>query len=232
MLNYEIDPALLQPFVPNGCVLDTWPDRCFVSMVGFLFLKTRVLGVPIPFHRDFEEVNLRFYVRREESAEVRRGVVFIKEIVPKKAIAFVARTLYGEKYVAMSMRHEIEPADRPSSIHYGWQRKGLPSGEWEGLSVSIEGEPVLPPEESEETFITEHYWGYSSLRGGGTVEYQVEHPRWRVWRASEASLDLDATALYGAIFAEALAGKPSSAFVADGSPIVVRAGRRLPAGNP
>ena len=229
MLNFEIDPLVLQPYVPKGCVLDTWQDRCFVSMVGFLFLKTRVLGVPIPFHRDFEEVNLRFYVRREEAGELRRGVVFIKEIVPKKAIAFVARTLYGEKYVAMPMRHQIEPADQPRSIHYGWRRSGSKQGPWEGLTVSIEGEPVLPPDESEETFITEHYWGYSSLKSGGTVEYQVEHPQWRVWRATEASLELDTAALYGATFAGALAAEPSSVFVAEGSPVVVRSGRRLPA---
>lgn len=225
MLNYEIDPDLLQPHVPAGCTLDTWRGRCFVSVVGFLFLRTRVLGLPIPLHRDFEEVNLRFYVRREEAGELRRGVVFIKEIVPKRAIAFVARVLYGENYVAMPMRHELDQGPGSGRVAYGWRR----AGHWEGLSVRIDGEPYLPADESEETFITEHYWGYSSLRGGGTVEYRVEHPRWRVWRSEAASLELDAAALYGPAFAEALAGEPSTAFVADGSPVVVRRGRRLPA---
>src|SRR6185503_10439864 len=97
MLNYEVDPSVLHPLVPRGTELDTWHGRTYASVVGFLFLDTRVLGLAIPFHRDFEEVNLRFYVRRREAEAWRRGVVFIKEIVPRWAIATVARVAYNER---------------------------------------------------------------------------------------------------------------------------------------
>jgi uncharacterized protein YqjF (DUF2071 family) len=226
MLNYEIDPALLRRRVPAGCELDSWIGRCFVSVVGFQFLRTRVLGVAIPFHADFEEVNLRFYVRRRAPDGWRRGVVFVKELVPRRAIAFIARRLYGENYFALPMRHALGPTASDGTTHasYQWQRGGA----WEGFSARFQGDPILCSDDAEETFITEHYWGYSAQRDGSTIEYQVEHPRWRVWRASSASLDCDVAGLYGREFAAALAQPPSSAFVADGSPVIVRRGRRLP----
>jgi Uncharacterized conserved protein (COG2071) len=101
MLNYEVDASLLRHFVPAGTELDCWQGKTLVSLVGFRFLKTRVLGIPIPFHRNFDEVNLRFYVRRAEATEVKRGVVFIREIVPRRAIAAVARAFYNERYLAL-----------------------------------------------------------------------------------------------------------------------------------
>ena len=229
MLSYRVDPAVLAPFVPAGTELDSWQGATFVSMVGFLFLDTRVAGVGVPFHRDFEEVNLRFYVRRTAPDGVRRGVVFLKEIVPRWAIATTARVLYGEKYVSLPMRHDVpvnvrsETAGRPNHAEYGWRHGGL----WDRLRVVPAGDSVMADEGSEEEFITEHYWGYSRLRGGGTVEYQVEHPRWRVWRAAEARLECRARELYGPQFAEPLAGAPSSAFLADGSEVVVYRGARI-----
>jgi uncharacterized protein YqjF (DUF2071 family) len=219
ILNYEIDPAVLAPRVPAGCELDDWRGRTFVSVVGFQFLDTRVLGVPIPFHRHFEEVNLRFYVRRKAEGAWRRGVVFIKELVPRRAIAFIARAAYGENYAALPMRHRVAPG----AVAYQWQRDGT----WEGLSVQFSGEASITPDDAEETFITEHYWGYVRRPDRPSIEYQVEHPRWRVWRARHAKLSCDVASLYGPEFADAVAGRPSTAFVTDGSPIVVRWGRRL-----
>jgi uncharacterized protein YqjF (DUF2071 family) len=225
MLNYRIDPALLAPFVPAGTELDQWQGATFVSMVGFLFLDTRVLGAGIPFHRDFEEVNLRFYVRRTAEDGVRRGVVFIKEIVPRWAIATTARLFYGEKYVALPMRHDVPlSGGRPVHAEYDWRHGGA----WDRLRVVPAGDAVEAAAGSEEEFITEHYWGYSRQRNGGTVEYRVEHPRWRVWRAAAASLECRAAELYGPQFAAALASPPSSAFLADGSPVIVYKGVTLP----
>jgi len=227
MLNYELDPAVLATHVPAGCELDAWNGRTLVSVVAFQFLGTRVLGVPIPFHRDFEELNLRFYVRRKTGTEWRRGVVFIKELVPRAAIAFIARRVYGENYEALPMRHQVETPSPESagSVTYQWRRGGT----WEGLSARIEGAPSLPTDDSEEAFITEHYWGYSRQGDGSTVEYEVEHPRWRVWSAESPSLECDSASLYGPAFAESLSVRPSSAFVAEGSEIVVRGGQRLAA---
>lgn len=223
MLNYEIDPGVLMEHVPEGVELDTWDGRAFVSMVGFRFLDARLLGVPILFHRHFDEVNLRFYVRRVCADGVRRGVVFIKEIVPRRAIAWVARRVYNENYAAHEMRHHDGlSSETDPGVAYEWRVEGR----WNRLDVRVEGSPYLPGEVSEEAFITEHYWGYVSQRDGSTVEYRVEHPRWRVWRARRASLDCDVEQLYGAGFVEALSATPSSAFLVEGSPVVVRRGRR------
>jgi uncharacterized protein YqjF (DUF2071 family) len=225
ILNFAVDPSMLRDRVPAGCELDAFAGRTLVSVVGFQFLATRVLGIPIPFHRNFEEVNLRFYVRRKTDGAWRRGVVFIKELVPRRAIAFVARTVYSENYVALPMRHRIDQAKAggASTLAYEWRRLGT----WEGLSMSILGQPYDPSDDAEETFITEHYWGYARQTDGTTVEYQVEHPRWRVWRASAAHFSCDVASLYGPEFVGPLSRPSTSALVADGSQIVVRKGRRL-----
>jgi len=221
MLNYAIDPAILQRFVPVGCELDFFHDRTFVSMVGFRFLRTSLLGIPIPFHRDFDEVNLRFYVRhRSADGEWRRGVVFIKEIVPKGMIAFVAKTVYNEQYASMPMRSVVE---LPGRVRYGWYH----DGRWNKLLATVSGESFVPPDDAEETFIMEHYWGYTRQRDGGTMEYEVAHPRWRVWRCDTSELVCDVAKMYGPEFVPVLAGPPSSAFVAEGSAVNVHRGQRL-----
>ncbi len=224
MLNYEVDPSLLEERVPPGTDLDSFAGGTFVSMVGFQFLDTRVLGLPIPFHRNFDEVNLRFYVRHSASDGIRRGVVFVKEIVPRAAIAWVARRIYNENYVALPMDHEDEVGHAAEPrVAYRWSH----AGRSHHLAVRVGGSPYLPDETSEESFISEHYWGYARQRNGTTLEYRVEHPRWRVWRARQAELDCDIAALYGAEFAPYFSGPPSSAFLAEGSAVTVRRGRLL-----
>lgn len=227
MANYEIAPAAVQCFVPAGTELDLFGGRCLVSIVGFQFLDTRLLGIPVPFHRHFEEVNLRLYVRRVVGSELRRGVVFVKEIVPRRALAWVANAVYNEKYVAMPMTHDDRLNEAPRSISYGWKH----DGRWSRLHAETGGERFQPDDASEEAFITEHYWGYTVQRDGSTIEYRVEHPRWNVWKTRRAELDCDAGALYGAIFRGCLAGQPVSCFVADGSDVSVGRGRLLPPGR-
>src|SRR6266700_4972939 len=158
MLNYEVEPVLLSEFIPAGTELDCWNGKAFVSLVGFRFLKTQVRRISIPFHCNFNEVNLRFYVRRREGNEIKTGVVFIKEIVPRWAIAAVARAIYNERYVALPMNHRIEAGETSLSVEYGWN-SGVG---WNGLSMQAEGNPELPKPDSEERFISEHYWGYSN----------------------------------------------------------------------
>lgn len=222
MLNYEIDPALLQPLVPAGTTLDRWHGRCYVSIVGFLFLNTRLLGVPIPFHRNFEELNLRFYVRRRGPEGWRRGVVFVKELVPRWAIAAVARWVYNENYHAVPMQHVVD-LQAAGHVEYGWRWQKRPYL----ISATVTGDPRPIADGSEAEFITEHYWGYARQRDGGTVEYRVEHPRWRVWQAADHHFEGDVAALYGPEFVPPLRGAPTSVFVADGSQVVVRRGRRI-----
>jgi uncharacterized protein len=216
MLNYAADRRLLDPLVPSGTEIDFENGETFLSLVGFLFLDTRLLGLPIPLHRDFEEVNLRFYVRRKSADTWRRGVVFIRELVPRRAIAVVARTFYGENYVALPMKHDIKHLDATVKVEFSWRR----GRKWESLKMSATGDPQTIPAESHAEFITEHYWGYTSLRDG-CGEYRVEHPRWKIWNASHFELNADVASLYGEPFAETLNQPPRSAFIADGSPITV-----------
>lgn len=224
MLNYSVDPRLLAPLVPVGTTLDLWQGDAIASVVAFRFINTRVLGIPVPRHRNFEEVNLRFYVRREEPDGVRRGVVFIRELVPRVAIAWTARVLYNEPYRAAPMRHSIIEQHGARTLEYSWKL----SPQWTSVNARTEGPPVAFTRGSEEEFITEHYWGYTPQRDGRTMEYNVQHPSWRVWRVHESSFVGDIDATYGTEFAAALSGTPRSAFVAEGSPIVVYRPRLLP----
>lgn len=231
MLNYTVDPALLAPHVPPGIELDLFRGDACVSLVGFMFLRTRLLGCPIPWHRDFEELNLRFYVRRRGRPDephvgpdgYKRGVAFFKEIVPRAAVAMVARRLYGERYEAWPMRHTktAATADAAGEVGYGVRY----AGRWHELRLAYRGEPTPLAPGSEAEFIAEHYWGYVAGPGRPTTEYRVEHPPWRVWPAIDPRLDLDVAAVYGPEFAAALAAPPRSAFLAEGSAVTVYHGR-------
>ena len=223
MLNYAIEPSLLHRFVPSGTELDIWEGRCFLSLVGFRFIKTKVRGMPIPGHRNFEEVNLRFYVRRRTGDGWRRGVVFIREIVPRRAIALVARVLYNEKYVALPMSHQIARRADGVDVAYGWTWRGRSNK----LGVAVRGEPALPAPDSEAHFITEHFWGYSAQADGGCVEYRVEHPSWAVWTATKVHFEGDVAELYGQDFDTILQREPDSAFLAVGSGVAVYQGGRI-----
>ena len=219
LVNYECDPEVLAPYVSAGTEIDLWEGRCYVSVVGLRFLKTKLLGLPIPFHRDFPEVNLRFYVRREVDGQLRRGVVFIKELVPLRAVTWVARTVYNENYVTLPMRHEITS----DSYLYEWQTNST----WNRLSVKTNGDWGVPDLDSEASFVAEHYWGYATQRDGSALEYKVEHPRWRIAQADEVEYECDVAALYGEEFVETLSRDPVSAFMAEGSWVVVRRGVRV-----
>ena len=216
MLNSAVDPEILAPHVPAGTQLDFHNDKTYLSVVGFLFYHTIVCGLPIPRHRNFEEVNLRFYVRKKSADTWRRGVVFVRELVPRRAIALVARTFYGENYVALPMKHQIDHVDLKLSVEYAWRR----GRKWESLKMIATGEAQTIPAGSHADFITEHYWGYTRVRAGCS-EYRVEHPRWKIWNAETLHFSADVATLYGEQFVEPLSAIPRSAFIADGSPIEV-----------
>lgn len=223
LLNYEIDPGVLSPYVPVQTELDDWKGHTFVSLVGFLFLNTRVGGIPIPWHRNFEEVNLRFYVRRRTGSGWRRAVIFIREIVPRAAVAMVARRVYGERYIALPMGHRIRMPDSvpgPWSVEYSWTLHGR---ENRIQATGHAGPSDLVPG-SDAEFLTEHYWGITRNRRGKTSEYRVDHPRWRVRPAEASRLECDVAGLYGEAFVESLSGPPFSAFVAEGSEVAVHKG--------
>lgn len=224
-LNYPCPAALLQPLVPRGTRLDHWEGQAYLSLVGFMFRDTRVRGFGIPCHRTFEEVNLRFYVRREmPQGESRRAVVFVRELVPRRAIAAVARRLYNEPYLAVPMSNAVDVESAADGlVAYFWSFGGKPYG----MRATVTGapEPTLPRSQAE--FITEHHWGYTAQRDGGTLEYRVEHERWPVWQPHDWTLDGPMELLYGPEFGAVLEQTPESVLVAPGSAVSVSAGVRI-----
>ena len=221
MANYPVEPALLVPRVPQGLELDLFDGTALVSLVGFRFLRTRLLGVSVPFHRDFDEVNLRFYVRRRMEDGWRRGVVFVRELVPRRALAAVARLAYGEPYSAVRMDHMVDVEGR--SIEYRWRW----GGRWCSLGLETKPDWTTPEAGSEMAFITEHYWGYSGGPGRPTREYEVQHPQWRVRTAATVRTTGNLEEIYGQDLGAALSRPPRSAFLAEGSGVTVHRPSRV-----
>lgn len=221
MANYKIDPKLLEPYLPKHMALDLWNDTCYVSLVGFMFQDTRIKGFKVPFHVDFEEVNLRFYVRYKDGEAWKRGVVFIKEIVPKPALTFVANTIYKENYETMPMQHIWEEKEHHRNVEYKWKK----NDKWHSFKVktALDCKAISPGSEAE--FITEHYWGYTKVGEHKTSEYGVEHPSWQVYDIMDYLIDVDFGAVYGSNFELLNHLEPISVFLAEGSVIKVKGGR-------
>jgi uncharacterized protein YqjF (DUF2071 family) len=215
--NYLVDPSILQPYVPAKTTLDSWNGKTFVSLVGFMFADTRVMNIRVPFHITFPEVNLRFYVRYKESGHNKRGVVFIKEVVPKPAITYIANTLFKERYITLPMKSYSTFTDQQQDIGYHWKYKN----HWNKLEVKAGAASYPLNTGSEEEFITEHFWGYSSVNKETTGEYQVEHPRWDIYPVQSYTIDCNFDQLYGTPFSILNQQKPCSVFLAEGSAISV-----------
>jgi uncharacterized protein YqjF (DUF2071 family) len=220
--NYSVDKQLLQPFLPPGTELDLWQNNCYVSLVGFMFLKTRLRGISVPCHAHFEEVNLRFYVRYQSAGIWKRGVVFIKEIVPRPALTLVARKVYKENYQTLPMQHQWVHNEETLQVEYRWQKK-----EWNSFKVVAQPVPNKITEGSEEEFITEHYWGYTKIDDGMVSEYEVQHPRWEMYKIKNYAINVDFKNVYGSEFGFLTGATPLSVMLAEGSAIAVKTGRRI-----
>lgn len=217
MANYEVPPEILQPHVPPGTELDFWEGKTYASIVGFRFLDTRLRGISVPFHQNFTEVNLRFYVRYPTTDGSKRGTVFISEIVPKPAIVWVANGIYSEHYSYAPMRYSIQQDKEHLQVVYRWKKGG-----WNSIRAFAQNR-LLPMEVgSIEEFIAEHYWGYATLDHHTTNEYGVEHPAWQYYPVTTFEAHYQVARLYGSEFEPYLNGPPASVFVAHGSEVVVR----------
>lgn len=214
MANYTVDPAILSAYLPAKTEFDLWQEKCYVSLVGFLFKKVRLKGLPVPFHSRFPEVNLRFYVKYKERGNWKRGVVFISEIVPKPAIAWVANTLFREKYSVCRMKNENSVNEQEITIGYKWKRD-----RWNLLQVCADKVAKPLAAGSKEAFITEHFWGYAKQNDLHTVEYHVEHPRWDIYTVRQHLIECDFGKLYGKVFSFLQQERPESVFMAEGSPV-------------
>lgn len=222
MVNYSVDVSTLKNYLPYKTEIDLWNSICYVSLVGFVFRNTRVKGLRIPFHINFEEVNLRFYVRYNDNGNWKRGVVFIKEIVPRPALTFVANTIYKENYETMPMSHTWTTSTDSLTTEYKWKKK-----RWNSLTITTDITPTQIAPGSEEEFITEHYWGYTKITRSKTSEYGVEHPRWDVYPLKNYHIDVDFENVYGADFGFLKNAMPKSVFLAEGSLIKVKGGRTI-----
>ncbi len=216
LANYSVDAKVLQPFVPADTVIDEFDGHVFVSLVAFLFDRTRVLGVPAPFHRRFEEVNLRFYVAPEKDRSI-RAVTFIKEIVPKSLIPFISNNFFGENYVALPMDH----SNHTDRHWYSWE-----NGTKNVFSGTVGSERSYPDPGSIGEFITEHYWGYSK-GARHTLEYQVQHPQWKCCEVTDFKIDVDFGATYGEEFSFLNSQQPHSVQYAEGSEVAVSFPKRV-----
>jgi uncharacterized protein YqjF (DUF2071 family) len=220
--NYAVDKKILTPLLPNKTELDLWQDKCYVSLVGFMFLNTRLKSFRIPFHRNFEEVNLRFYVRYKENSIWKRGVTFIKEIVPKPTLTFIANTFYKEKYETLPMSHSWVVNEDFLEIEYRWKKKN-----WNSFSVKTDTLQLPVCAWSEEEFITEHYWGYTKINDLESAEYGVEHRRWNTYNVISSDINVDFEDVYGSRFSFLSNQTPDSVMLAEGSEIVVKSGNPI-----
>jgi len=215
--NYAIDSAVLAPYIPTGTELDLWDNTCYVSLIGFLFKNTKLMGIRVPFHSNFEEVNLRFYVKYLDQGVWKRGVVFIKEIVPKFALSLVANTVYNENYVAMPMEHSWTETENEREVEYKWRCKK----QWQCFQITAEKELSFIEPGSKTEFITEHYWGYARYNEFKTNEYEVKHPKWNHYHVKEYNINVDFELTYGDKFKFLNHLKPASVMLAEGSEISV-----------
>lgn len=222
LAQYAVDKDVLLKYLPPHTVLDDWQGKYYVSLVGFMFVDVKLRGFNIPFHTNFEEVNLRFYVKYKDGNDWKRGVVFIKEIVPLPAITFVANTIYKENYQTLPMKHVWIEQAHQIEVAYFWKNKT-----WNKFSVTASAKPTEIAVGSEEEFITEHYWGYTKVGLNKTSEYGVEHPRWQAYGIKDYEIDVDFGINYGDDFSFLNQAKPDSVMLAEGSEIRVLKGKKF-----
>lgn len=214
MANYEIDPEILIPFLPKGVELDLYNEKCYVSLVGFMFKNTKVFTIPIPFFGNFEEINLRFYVKRiEDNGTIKRGVVFINETIPYPIVAWVANKLYNEHYTVVPTRHEIKVEKSSKKVKFEW----LLNKKWNSIAVTTSTLSEKMKQNSLEKFIYEHYFGYTKTKKNETEEYKLQHPSWKINEVLDYQIDCDFQAMYGKSFAVLNQTEPKAVFIAGGS---------------
>jgi uncharacterized protein YqjF (DUF2071 family) len=213
LANYPVPQSLLLPLVPPGCQLDEREGSFWVSLVGFQFLGTRVLGIGWPGFRNFPEWNLRFYVRHNGE----RGVCFVREFVPSWLVATTARVLYNEPYRPARMSMEVKESTDTVTASY--------SVKWQGRVNCLQAvgnrPTVRPVPESTEHWFKEHSWGFGTSPRGQIIRYQVNHPEWQVYPIREFKVDVDWASMYGLEWGVMTEVKPSSVVFAVGSEVSV-----------
>lgn len=216
MANYEIEPSILEPYLPKGVELDFFNNKTYVSLVGFMFKKTRLFGVPIPFFGSFEEINLRFYVRKVENRKIKKGVVFINETVPFKIVALLANKLYKEHYISIPTKNTISITEH-KNINYEWKV----NNKWNSIAVKSDTDKYKIEQGTIEEYIFERYFGFTKLSNFSSQEYKINHPKWMINKIHETHIDCDFRTMYGDAFLGLNYQKPDSVLLAEGSQVSV-----------
>ncbi|CAN1513632.1 COG3361 Uncharacterized conserved protein [Flavobacteriaceae bacterium] len=217
MANYAIDPEILNPYLPKGVELDLYNGKAYVSLVGFMFKKTKLFNVPIPFFGTFEEINLRFYVQRKEGGITKRGVVFINETIPYRIVAWMANKLYNEHYTVVPTRHSIAVKSDSKKIKFDW----LLNKKWNSIYVEASNKSHTMKTETLEKFIYEHYFGYTKIDDNNTEEYRLQHPSWKINTVIDTKIECDFRAMYGESFSVLNDTEPEAVFIAEGSSVKI-----------
>ena len=217
MANYEIDPKILEPFMPKGVELDLYNGKAYVSLVGFMFKKTKLFNIPIPYFGTFEEINLRFYVIRKDENQIKRGVVFINETIPYPIVAWVANKLYKEHYTVVPTRHSITNNFELKKVKFEWKI----NNSWNSINVEASNKSNSMKTGTLEKFIYEHYFGYTKIDENNTEEYRLQHPSWKINSVLETEIDCDFEAMYGKAFSVLNDTKPEAVFIAEGSSVKI-----------
>jgi uncharacterized protein YqjF (DUF2071 family) len=217
MVNYEIDTKVLLPFLPNGVELDLYQGKAYISLVGFMFKKTKLFNISIPKLGTFEEINLRFYVIRKEENQIKRGVVFINETIPYKIVAWMANVLYKEHYTVVPTKHTITKAEKSQKVTFEW----MVNKKWNSIYVEHEIPTLQMHQSSLEKFIYEHYYGYTKINDNKTEEYRLRHPSWKIHNVIDYQISCDFEAMYGEAFSILNHTKPAAVFIAEGSSVAI-----------
>ena len=216
MANYEMEPTALEPYLPKGVELDFYNNKTYVSLVGFMFKKTRLFGVPIPFFGSFEEINLRFYVKKIEDGKIKKGVVFINETVPFKIVALLANKLYKEHYISIPTKNSIEISEH-KHIKYEWNI----NDKWNSITVKSDTNKYKIEQSTIEEFIFERYFGFTKISASSTQEYKIRHPKWMTHKILDRHIDCDFKSMYGDTFSGLNNQTPDSIILAEGSQVSV-----------
>ncbi len=216
LASYAVPDDLLLPLLPPGLSLDKRNGSAWCSLVGFDFSQMRVLGWSVPplfGICDFPEFNLRFYVREGE----RRGVVFVRELVPTPLIALAARLTYNEKYSLARMTSRVTQVGETRRVRHDFAL----NGQRHTLAVTAHGPPADPPPGSLDNWIKEQGWGFGQTRGGKLIRYRVVHPHWRTYAVQHCDLPLDFEALYGPAWHSLQSRAPDAVTLAEGSHVAI-----------
>lgn len=212
LVSYQVPDNALQKYLPDNLHLDKLNGSAFVSLVAFDFINTKVKGMKMFFHLNFPEINLRFYVNDGR----RRGVMFIREFVPKPVVVLGANLFFNENYSAAKMKSEIILGSTLKAKHEITYK-----GNYNSIEVETVNKSFMPDENSTEHFFKEHEWGFVKSRSGQTNAYKVEHPFWQVYPIKKFNINVDFGKLYGQQFSFLNKQEPFNVTFAEGSVIKV-----------